>query len=156
MGQGLICALARACLRDAAELMDRASAIELLDRLHAAQNEFYGGGRQAALRELLAPQIIWTVPGDNGIAGVYEGIDQVFAYFERRRDLAARTFRMVRRDVLVGGSDRIAALTDGEATIDGEQHRWSTVGLYGVREGLIAACWLLPLDPGAFDAIWRV
>jgi hypothetical protein len=33
-------------------------------------------------------------------------------------------------------------------------HRWSTIGLYEVVDGRIAACWLLPLDQHAFDAIW--
>jgi hypothetical protein len=38
--------------------------------------------------------------------------------------------------------------------IRGVDHRWSTVGLYDVIEPRIAACWLLPLDQRAFDAIW--
>ena len=71
-----------------------------------------------------------------------------------RRDLAAGTFRLHRRDVLVGDGDRIAALTDGRATIAGAEHHWSTVGLYDVTGQQVAACWLLPLDPAAFDAIW--
>jgi len=29
------------------------------------------------------------------------------------------------------------------------------VGLYELREGRVAACWLLPLDVAAFDAAWR-
>jgi uncharacterized protein len=134
--------------------MDRNTAIELLDRLHAVQNEFYGGGSEAALEQLLAPDITWTIPGDSLIAGTYRGRKEVFAYFRRRRDLADRTFRMRRRDVLVGDGDRIAALTDGSATIGGVEHSWSTVGLYEVRGGQIAACWLLAFDQAAFDAIW--
>jgi ketosteroid isomerase-like protein len=134
--------------------MDRDEAVSLLDRLHAAQNEFYGGGGDELLRELLAPDVAWTVPGANSIAGAYEGIEAVFDYFRRRRDLAAGTFRMTRRDVLAGDGDRIAALTDGSATIDGVQRHWSTVGLYEVAGGRIAACWLLPLKPSDFDAIW--
>jgi hypothetical protein len=35
----------------------------VLDALHAAQNEFYGGGDEQALRGLLIPDITWTVPG---------------------------------------------------------------------------------------------
>jgi hypothetical protein len=35
-------------------------------------------------------------------------------------------------------------------------HRWSTVGLYDVIDQHITACWLLPLDQHAFDAIWAV
>jgi ketosteroid isomerase-like protein len=134
--------------------MNRETAIELLDRLHEAQNEFYAGGSRAALEQLLAPDITWTVPGDNPIAGTYRGVDEVFGYFRRRRDLADRTFRMERLDVLVGEGDRVVALTDGIATIRGVDHRWSTVGLYEISDGQIAACWLLPLDQQAFDAIW--
>jgi ketosteroid isomerase-like protein len=134
--------------------MDRDIAVALLDQLHAAQNEFYGGGGDALLRHLLASGIAWTVPGNNSIAGVYRGTEAVFDYFRRRRDLAAGTFRMTRRDVLAGEGDRIAALTDGAATIDGMEHRWSTVGLYEVVDKRIAACWLLPLNPTQFDAIW--
>jgi ketosteroid isomerase-like protein len=134
--------------------MNRDAAIDLLDRLHQAQNAFYAGGSAVALRELLAPTITWTVPGDNPIAGTYRGQEEVFGYFRRRRDLADHTFRMKRLDVLVGDGNRVAALTDGFATIRGVDHRWSTVGLYDVIDGQIAACWLLPLDPRAFDAIW--
>jgi hypothetical protein len=134
--------------------VNRGTAIGLLDRLHKAQNEFYAGGSGAALEQLLAPNITWNVPGDNRIAGNYRGLEEVFGYFRRRRDLADHTFQMERRDVLVGDGNRIAALTDGFATIRDVDHRWSTVGLYDLIGRQIAACWLLPLDPRAFDAIW--
>ena len=134
--------------------MDADAAIALLDRLHEAQNELYAGGSEAAIRELLVADITWTVPGDSPIAGTYHGLEEVFDYFRRRRELAGRTFRMQRRDVLVGEGDRVAALTDGTATIGGVERRWSTVGLYEVADGRVAACWLLPLDQRAFDTIW--
>jgi predicted DCC family thiol-disulfide oxidoreductase YuxK/ketosteroid isomerase-like protein len=134
--------------------MNREAAIALLDRLHEAQNEFYAGGSGAALKQLLASSITWTVPGDSRIAGTYRGLGEVFDYFRRRRDLADQSFRMKRRDVLVGDGDRVAALTDGFATIRDVDHRWSTVGLYDVVDQRITACWLLPLDQHAFDAIW--
>ncbi len=135
--------------------MDRAKAIVLLDSLHRAQNEFYAGGDDAALRRLLTPDVEWTVPGQNDIAGSYHGLAEVFDYFRRRRDLAAATFRMHRRDILVGAGDRLAALTDGTARIAGRDRRWSTVGLYDVApDRRILACWLLPLDQREFDSIW--
>jgi len=134
--------------------VNRDAAVDLLDRLHEAQNAFYAGGSGDALSRLLAPKVMWTVPGNNRIAGTYHGPEEVFDYFRRRRELADHTFQMRRLDVLVGEGDRIAALTDGVATIGGVEHRWSTVGLYDVIDGRIAACWLLPLDPRAFDAIW--
>ena len=49
---------------------------------------------------------------------------------------------MTRRDVLAGEGDRVAALTDGFATIRDADHRWSTVGLYEVIDQRVTACWL--------------
>ena len=134
--------------------MDRLKALALLDRLHRAQNEFYAGGSADTHAGLLTPGITWTVPGHSPLARTYRGRQQVLGYFSMRRDLAARTFRLNRRDVLVGEGDRIAALTDGRATIAGVEHDWSTVGLYDATGQQVAACWLLPLDQTAFDAIW--
>jgi uncharacterized protein len=134
--------------------VDRAAALAILARLHAAQGEFYAGGADGPLRALLAPDVEWHVPGANAIAGDYRGIDEVMAYFARRRDHAARSFRMHPGDVLVGDGDRVAVLTDGSATIAGREQRWSTVGLYRLTVEQVAGCWLLPLDPPAFDRIW--
>ena len=136
--------------------MQRAAAVALLARLHAAQGAFYAGadGADAALRALLHPAIEWHVPGRNAIAGDYRGVDAVMAYFARRRDHAARSFRMQPGDVLTGEDDHVAVLTDGTARIGGREERWSTVGLYRLTGGRIAGCWLLPLDPAAFDRIW--
>jgi ketosteroid isomerase-like protein len=128
--------------------------MEILDRLHTAQAAFYSGEDSTAVRSVLTDDIEWHVPGSNAIAGDYHGIDAVLDYFTRRRDLADKTFRMHRRDILVGSGDTVAALTDGTATIDGVEHRWSTVGLYRISGDRIAECWLLPLDAPAFDAIW--
>ena len=136
--------------------MKRDRAIDILERLHSAQNEFYAGGSGAMLKQLLTADISWTVPGNNRIAGTYRGLEEVFGYFRRRRDLADQTFQMIRRDVLVGTGLQVAALTDGVATIGGTEHRWSTVGLYEIRQKRIAACWLLPLDQDAFDLIWCI
>jgi ketosteroid isomerase-like protein len=136
--------------------MDRPTAIEVLERLHSAQHEFYAGGPAEPLHVVLTDDIEWHVPGDNDIAGDYRGIDAVMDYFARRRDLANRSFRMHPGDVLVGGGEHVAVLTDGTAEIGGVERRWSTVGLYRLRGDRIAACWLLPLDPRAFDEIWTV
>jgi ketosteroid isomerase-like protein len=134
--------------------VDHEAARDLLARLHAAQGAFYAGGDSAPVRELLTGDVVWRIPGHSPIAGEYRGVDAVVEYFTRRRELADRTFRMHPLDVLLGGGDHVAALTDGTALIDGVERHWSTVGLYRVEGGLIAACWLLPLDAVAFDEIW--
>jgi ketosteroid isomerase-like protein len=132
----------------------RAEAQRALARLHEAQAAFYAGGPPDPLYDVLTEDILWVVPGHNAIAGEYRGIPAVLDYFARRRDLANRSFRMHPGDVLIGEGDRVAVLTDGTATIDGVERRWSTVGLYRLHGERVRACWLLPLDPAAFDAIW--
>ena len=135
--------------------MNRDQATALLDALHTAQNEFYAGGSDVQLRSLITSDVVWTIPGASPIAGTYHGIDEVCAYFARRRDLASGTFRMHRRDILVGETRHVCALTDGTATLGGREHEWSTVGLYDVTEdNQICACWLLALDQRAFDTVW--
>jgi ketosteroid isomerase-like protein len=134
--------------------VDRVAAVELLARLHAAQGEFYAGGAEAPLRAVLHPDVEWHVPGRNAITGDYRGVEAVMAYFARRRDHAARSFRMHPGEVLVGDGDHVAVLTDGTARIAGREERWSTVGLYRIADGRIAACRLLALDAAAFDRIW--
>jgi ketosteroid isomerase-like protein len=130
--------------------------VTLLTRLHGVQQRFHAGGPADELRELLATDVRWTVPGRNAIAGRYVGVEEVLRYFERRRELASHTLRMHVREILTGEGDHIAALTDGTALIRRRPERWSTVGLYEFRRGRLRACWLLPLDAEQFDRIWSV
>jgi ketosteroid isomerase-like protein len=134
--------------------VDREEALQLLARLHAAQNAFHSGGDEGEIRGLLAPDVVWHVPGRNAIAGTYRGHDEVIRYFARRRSIAGNTFRITRRDVLTGDGSTIAALADGEARLADQTRRWSTVGLYRVVAGRVAECWLMPTDPELFDRIW--
>jgi YbgC/YbaW family acyl-CoA thioester hydrolase len=125
----------------------------LLEALHDAQAVLYGSGDTAGVERLLDPEIVWHVPGHNLIAGRYQGIEEVIGYMLRRREIADATFRMHRREVLAGPS-HFAALTDGTVERNGLSHQWSTIGLYRARNGRIAECALIPLDPAAFDAVW--
>ena len=125
----------------------------ILDELHEAQARLYADGDASAVERLLDPDVVWRVPGTNRIAGTYRGVDEVIAYMRRRRELAHATFRMHRREVLVGPS-HIAALTDGTVERHGTTHSWSTIGLYRTRDGRISECSLIPSDAAAFDAAW--
>ena len=49
--------------------MERDKAIEILERLHSAQNEFYAGGSGAMLKQLLTADISWMVAGNNASPG---------------------------------------------------------------------------------------
>jgi SnoaL-like domain len=134
--------------------VDRRHAAEILQRLHRAQGSFYAGRGEGELRRLLSDRIRWHVPGRSAIAGHYTGIDQVMDYFARRRDLAGGSLRLHPGELMVGEGQMVTSLTEGTAVFDGRAHRWSTVGLYRLARGQIETCWLLPLEPEAFDRIW--
>ncbi len=135
-------------------MLSREDAIAVIDRLHEAQARLYTDGDPGGVRALLSEHIAWHVPGASPIASSYHGLDEVIEYMLARRRLADGTFRMHRLDFLTGEGSTIAVLTDGEATIDGVDRRWSTVGLYRVEDTRVAECWLLPLDQAEFDDIW--
>jgi ketosteroid isomerase-like protein len=120
---------------------------------HEAQSRFYAGEDDRSLRALLSDDVIWHVPGRSAIAGHYRGAEAVIEYFRRRREFTRATFRVLVRDVLAN-DQRVVALAGGEAERDGKRHEWETAGVFRVREGKIAECWLLPFDQYLFDEIW--
>lgn len=134
--------------------MDRERAAGFIAALHRAQEQLYRRSDDAAVRRLLSPNVVWHVPGASPIAGRYEGIEEVIAYMRHRRDLAGGSFRMHRRELLIGEGEQFAALTDGSAVIDGRLRKWSTIGLYRLRGGRLAECRLIPFDQAEFDSIW--
>jgi ketosteroid isomerase-like protein len=122
-------------------------------RFHERQAAFYAGGEAAELAELLAPDAEWHVPGRNAIAGSYRGRERVLEYFARRRDLAARTFRIDVREAY-GAGDGVVTLAFGRASLGGEEREWGPAGVYRFDGSRVTSGRLLPTDQAAFDAIW--
>jgi uncharacterized protein len=118
------------------------------------QRGMYRGGDLGAVAELLAPNIVWHVPGTSAIAGDHRGRDAVMRYFERRRELAGGRMAIVERAELAY-MDTVVRLADGEVAIDAERLRWRTAGVYRMAGDLVAEAWLVPLELAAFDEIWH-
>lgn len=115
----------------------------------------YAGGPVAPVVELLAPTIVWHVPGTSPIAGDHRGLHQVTEYFERRRRLANSTMRMRPGEAMSAG-DAVAQFVQGSAVLGGEPVSWQTIGVYRVDVSLrrIEEVWLVPLDGDLFDRVW--
>jgi uncharacterized protein len=126
---------------------------QLFHAFHDAQGRFYAGGDDDELRGVLGDDVTWHVPGRSAIAGHHRGIDDVIAYFARRRALTGATFRVEVRDVLAN-DERVIALSGGIAERGQNRYRWETAGVFRVADGRICECWLLPFDQYLFDEIW--
>jgi hypothetical protein len=107
-----------------------------------------------ALAAMLADDVVWHVPGNNAISGVYRGRDEVIGYTRRRRALVDGTFDITVEDVLVNDRHGFVMAT-GAAMRDGKRQTWRAHGLYRFKDGQIAECWVLPEDQNVFDDIWQ-
>jgi 2'-5' RNA ligase len=131
-----------------------ADPLSVVRRFHSLQSRVYAGGDDlAAVRDLLADDVVWHVPGASAIAGEHHGVEAVLAYMDARRRIMDGTFRVdVHGASVIAG--RVVQLAGGSAVRDGRDVAWETVGVFRVSDGRIAECWLLPLDQAAFDCIW--
>jgi hypothetical protein len=114
---------------------------------------YAGSGEVAGVRDLLADDVVWHVPGASAIAGEHRGVEAVLAYMDARRRVMDGTFRVVVHGAAVIAG-RVVQLAGGTAVRDGREVAWETVGVFRVADGRIAECWLVPFDQAAFDAIW--
>jgi 2'-5' RNA ligase len=131
-----------------------ADPLSVVRRFHAAQAGVYAGSDGVdGVRDLLADDVVWHVPGASAIAGEHRGLEAVLAYMVARRRIMDGTFRVtVQGAALI--ADRVVQLAGGTAVRDGREVAWETVGVFRVSGGRIAEGWLVPFDQAAFDAIW--
>jgi RNA 2',3'-cyclic 3'-phosphodiesterase len=131
-----------------------ADPLSVVRRFHDAQAFVYSGSvPPESLRDVLAEDVVWHVPGASAIAGEHRGLEGVLEYFETRRRMTDSTFRVtVRGAAMIAG--RVVQLAGGVALRDGREVTWETVAVFRVVDGRIAECWLVPFDQAVFDEIW--
>jgi len=140
--------------RPGEQVVPRPEPASVVREFHEWQREAYAGGDLDALRPRLTDDVVWHVPGRSRISGEHRGIEAVLAYFDRRRTMTDRSFRVTVHGLSVVG-DRVVQLAGGRAVRDGRELNWETVGVFRVDGDRVAECWLVPFDLYAFDEIWR-
>ena len=123
---------------------------ELVRRWFVAQ----AGGDQAAVREALADDIVWHVPGRSPLSGDYRGPDEVLSFLARPRELSDGTVRPQILDVMAGDDYAIAlvrvhAEREGKK-LDGSLQAWA----FRIAGDRIAEFWFLVEDRYQVDAFW--
>jgi ketosteroid isomerase-like protein len=126
---------------------------DVVSRFLDHQRAMYAGGSTEALEEMLAPDVIWHVPGRSPIAGDHRGRRAVLDYFAQRKARADGAIEITQHAQLAH-ADTLVQLADGHATLGGHEHTWRTAGVYRVAGGRIAEAWLIPVDSEAFDLAW--
>ena len=110
----------------------------------------FAAGELESLRGLFAPDIKWHAAGRNPLAGTYEGIDQVFAFFGRLSQMTEGSFRIDLHDVLANDEHVVAlAHVNGQRagkTLDGNEAH-----VFNMKDGRVTEFWGLAEDRYAED-----
>ena len=113
----------------------------------------FAAGDLAALEELFAPDVEWTIPGRSRLAGTARGLPAVLELVRSFASLTDGTYAASPRWVLADDEHavvgyRASGSREGR-TIDIEQAL-----LCRFEDGRVVEVLGLPTDPDAFDAFW--
>jgi ketosteroid isomerase-like protein len=106
-----------------------------------------------ALRDVFAPDAVWTVPGDGVMAGVYHGREEIFRFLARLPKETEGTYSSHLVDVLAS-DERAAALYRASGERHGRRLDLDQLLLFRLDEGVVREVLALPSDPAAFEAFW--
>jgi ketosteroid isomerase-like protein len=99
----------------------------------------FAKGDLDTLRELIAADVVWKVPGKSPVAGNKEGIEATLAYFAQLFELTDGTVKAEPLDVAVGAEHVIVKqITSGERK--GKSLQLDAVLVFSVRDGKISGC----------------
>jgi ketosteroid isomerase-like protein len=110
----------------------------------------FAKGDLAALREIMAEDVVWHVPGRSALAGDYTGVDDVLAFFGRVMETTGGSFR----------AEPLTLLADdhyGTAPVRITAHRGDehldvmNVQTSRLQDGRVTEFWDLTTDPDAME-----
>ena len=123
---------------------------EILCQLFAAHNQ----DDHDTLRQLLAEDGLYHVPGRNLFAGDYRGRRAVFDLWARQKEyIGSHPEHVEPLETLVSG-EHVVVLIRGEAEGRGKSLTWRGATLYTIRGGQVVECWPFIDDLYAFDNFW--
>jgi uncharacterized protein len=110
-------------------------------------------GDAETLKELIAEDVVWQVPGRSPVAGTYRGHEELFGYFGKIMELSAGTFHAEIHDTLAT-EEHIVNLERLTATRGNKQLDVDLILVVHPREGKIAEVWDRFSDQYAWDEFW--
>jgi ketosteroid isomerase-like protein len=114
----------------------------------------FSEGDMATLGELMAPDVVVNVPGNNLISGVFSGREAVFARYGKLFALTDRTNRAELEDVQVDGEHRVVATHHATAQRGGKSLDVRQKLAFTIQDGKIVRIDESSSDQAAQDAFW--
>ena len=102
---------------------------------------------------LIAPDVVWHVPGNNLISGTYTSRDSIFGCFNKIFELSNGSYQPQIHDILANDDHTVALLhataRRGEKTLDQDY-----AFVFHVRDGQIAELWEAWTEGPAWNEFW--
>ena len=117
--------------------------------------EMFNRGDLDAYREFFDDDVVWFVRGTHDMAGAYRGIDALFDYFARARQVTGGSLRVepieiVADDRHAGVVARVRGSRDDGRTLDIEM----TEAFTFTEDGRVKEFWALAAEQPVVDAFW--
>ncbi len=112
----------------------------------------FRAGDREALAALIDEDVIWHLPGSGPMAGDIHGLEALFRFFDRLRDVTEGTFMLKEHDVL-GTDDHVVALSHMSAVREEIPVSVNVVSVFHFRDGRQQERWFHPSDMAAWDRL---
>lgn len=110
----------------------------------------FRSGDLDAVESLIAPEVVWHVPGEHRMSGTIRGRDALLAWLTQLKSLG---FWLVEDDVFASDCHVCAVSTMG-ARRDGVDVQTRVISVFRYRNGRQIERWLYPDDAVAWNAIF--
>jgi uncharacterized protein len=116
-------------------------------------SELFDARDADAMRPMLEG-CVWHIQGENTLAGVYRGPDEIIGLFSKSGELDGGTVQLAMHGVVGDddhaiGLDRVTGKRDDGRSID-----MNRVLIAHARDGVLTEVWVCPEDQYAFDEFW--
>ncbi len=104
------------------------------------------------IKTLIAPEVVWHVPGEHHMAGTIDGREALLAWLAQ---LEAIGFWLVEHDVFAS-DEHVCAISTMGARRDGVDAETRVVSIFRYRAGRQVERWVYPDDAVAWNTIFAV
>lgn len=111
-------------------------------------------GDQAALGNLLSPEIVWHQPGDNRFSGTHKGIQAVGSLIGGMMEVSAGTFAITSAHRYMTNGDWVTVELEFAGERNGVKLAQPGIDLLRIEDGRIVEARLFSGDQEEEDAFW--
>lgn len=105
------------------------------------------------VRSLLAPDVVWNIPGHNHFSGAHRGVDDVVSVFMSNFQETNGTFRVDIHDIL-GNDEHAVALASVSGERAGKKLNDRYTHVVHIKDGKVTESWIFGENQDAVDDFW--